>query len=140
MILNARANSNHKLFLKLRHILVDNENDMGSTLSRLSDICEANANHINRNASFLKPSRAQWVKIDYEGAFLFYEIQSSRFPSTVLGSRVRILEKIVNCYLLHVLLNYAQPAHNVGGLVIHWTAGELAWQYIAMTRNILCIV
>ena len=26
---------------------------------------------------------------------------------------------LVNCYLLHVLLNYAQPASNVGGLVIH---------------------
>ena len=23
---------------------------------------------------------------------------------------------------LHALLNYAQPAHNVGGLLIHWTA------------------
>jgi hypothetical protein len=127
MILNARENSNHKLLLKLGHV-----RDMGSALSRLSDICEANANPIYRNALLLKPSRAQWVKIDYEGAFLFYEIQSSRFPSTVLGSRVRILEKIVNCYLVHVLLNYAQPAHNVGGLVIHWTAGELTWQYIAI--------
>ena len=85
MILNARANSNHKLFLKLRHILVDNKNDMGSTLSRLSDICEANANNINRNALFLKPSRAQWVKIDYEGGvFLFYEIQSSRLGKHTL--------------------------------------------------------
>ena len=28
---------------------------------------------------------------------------------------------LVNCYLLHVLLNYAQPASNVGGLVIHLT-------------------
>ena len=49
---------------------------MGSTLTRL-DICEANANAINRNASFLKPSRPQSVKIVYEGAFLFYEIQIS---------------------------------------------------------------
>ena len=47
---------------------------------------------------------------------------------------------LVNCYLLHVLLNYAQPASNVGGLVIHWTTVELAWQYIAVTRNNLCII
>ena len=70
MILNARANSNHKLFLKLGHMLVDNKNYIGSTLSRILDICEANANPINGIASFLKPSRAQWVKIVYEGAFL----------------------------------------------------------------------
>ena len=47
---------------------------------------------------------------------------------------------LVNCSLLHVLLNYAKPASNVGGLVIHSTAGELAGQYIAMTRNNLCII
>ena len=120
-----------------------------------------------------------------------------RFPSMVLGSRVRILEKIgknhwitdlkkktilnlswkinihqissknlvsvklltdswqtsdikkveivhrlflVNCYLLHVLLSYAQPASSVEGLVIHRSAGEIAWQYIVMTRNNLCII
>ena len=47
---------------------------------------------------------------------------------------------LVNCSLLHVLLNYAKPASNVGGLVIHSTAGELAGQYIAMTKNNLCII
>ena len=33
---------------------------------------------------------------------------------------------LVNCYLLHVLLSYAQPASSMGGLVIHRSAGELA--------------
>ena len=67
---------------------------MGST--RPSDICDANANAINRNALFLKPSRAQCVKIVYEGAFLFYEIRSSGlyFQVPMYGFRVRILEKI----------------------------------------------
>ena len=41
-------------------------------------------------------------------------------------------------YLLHVLLNYAQPASNVGGLVIHWT--DLNWLDIAITRNNLFII
>ena len=120
-----------------------------------------------------------------------------RFPSVILGSRVRILEKIgknhwilrleknkqfqtlperwictkstnlvsvklltdswqpsdikeveivqrlflVNYYyLLHVLFSYAQSASSVGGLVIHCSAGELAWQYIVVTRNNLCII
>ena len=67
---------------------------MGSTLTRL-DICEANANAINRNASFLKPSRPQSVKIVYEGAFLFSEIPEFgfKFPSRILGYRVWILKK-----------------------------------------------
>ena len=47
---------------------------------------------------------------------------------------------LVNCYLLHVILNYAQPASNVGGLVIHWTTVDLASQYIGVTRNNLCII
>ena len=45
---------------------------------------------------------------------------------------------LVNCYLLHVPRLPSQPASNLGGLVIHWTSLnwlELAWQYIAMTRN-----
>ena len=55
MILNARANSNHKLLLKLGHVRVDYKNDMGSALSRLSDICEANAiNDHYEYKSFMK--------------------------------------------------------------------------------------
>ena len=79
------------ILLKFRHIPLDNINDMGST--RPSDICEANANAINRNAS-----RAQCVKIVYEGAFLFSEIPEFdfRFPSRILGSRVWILKNIMN--------------------------------------------
>ena len=42
---------------------------------------------------------------------------------------------LVNCYLLHVPRLPSQPASNVGGWVI-----ELAWQYIAMTRNNLSII
>ena len=70
--------------------------NMGST--RPSDICEANANAINKNASFLKPSRAQCVKSVYEGAFLFSEIPelSFMFSSRIVGSRVWILNNIVN--------------------------------------------
>ena len=33
---------------------------------------------------------------------------------------------LVNCYLLHVLLSYAQPASSMGGLMIHRSAGKLA--------------
>ena len=54
--------------------------------------------------------------------------------------QIVILKVISSELLLHVLLNYAQPASNVVGLVIHRIAGELAWQYIAMTRNNLCII
>ena len=68
---------------------------MGST--RPSDICDANANAINRNALFLKPSRAQCVKIVYEGAFLFSEIPELgfRFPSRILSSRLEVTYRIV---------------------------------------------
>ena len=38
----------------------------------------------------------------------------------ILGKEVQIVYRLflVNCYQLHVLLNYAKPASNVGGLVI----------------------
>ena len=37
------------------------------------------------------------------------------------------LRFLVNCYLLHVPRLPSQPASNVGGLVIHWTAVEFNW-------------
>ena len=47
---------------------------------------------------------------------------------------------LVNCYLLHVPRLPSQPASNAGGWVIDFTWLELAWQYIAMTRNNLSII
>ena len=43
------------------------------------------------------------------------------FIHMMLNKEVQIVYRLFlgNCYLLHVLLNYAQPASNVGDLVIH---------------------
>ena len=43
------------------------------------------------------------------------------FVQGVSFKEVQIVHRLflVNCYLLHVVLNYAQPTSNVGGLVIH---------------------
>ena len=46
----------------------------------------------------------------------------------------------MNCYLLHVSRLPSQPASNLGVWVIDWNWLELAWHYIAMTRNNLCII
>ena len=53
MILNARTNSNHKLLLKLGDVRVDNKNDMGPSLSRLSMRPNATNDHYEYK-SFMK--------------------------------------------------------------------------------------
>ena len=47
---------------------------------------------------------------------------------------------LVNCYLLHVPRLPSQPVSSGRGWVIDFIWLELAWQYIAMTRNNLCII
>ena len=47
---------------------------------------------------------------------------------------------LVNCYLLHIPMLPSQTASNVRGWVIEKNWLELAWQYIAMTRNNLSII
>ena len=47
---------------------------------------------------------------------------------------------LVNYYLLHVPRLPSQPAGNAGGWVIDFIWLELAWKYIAMTRNNLSII
>ena len=46
----------------------------------------------------------------------------------------------MNCYLLHVPRLPSQPASSAGGWVIDLIWLELAWQYIAMTRNNLSVI
>ena len=47
---------------------------------------------------------------------------------------------LVNCYLLHVPRLPSQPASSGRGWVIEKNWLELAWKYIAMTRNNLSII
>ena len=60
----------------------------------------------------------------------------------IFTKEVQIVYKLflLNCYLLHVPRLPSQPASNVRGWVIEKNWLELAWQYIAMTRNNLSII
>ena len=62
--------------------------------------------------------------------------------SDIYGKEVQMVYRLflVNCYLLHVPRLPSQPASNVRGWVIEKNWLELAWQYIAMTRNNLSII
>ena len=78
----------------------------------------------------------RWVK--EQNSLLKISSKSSSTKEIQIISRLFLVRHL----LLQTKLVPFQPASTVGGSVIHWTGLnwlELAWQYIAMTRNNLCI-
>jgi hypothetical protein len=73
---------------------------------------------------------------------VFQKFRSGYEITLVPIKEVQIVYRLflVNCYLLHVSRLSSQPASNAGGWVSDFIWLELAWQYIAMTRNNLSII
>ena len=70
------------------------------------------------------------------------QMYNSSYERLGISNSTKVVSSDEWFLVLHVLFNNAQPVSNMaqGGLVIQLTAGELAWQYIAMIRNNLRII
>ena len=74
------------------------------------------------------PISPNWNGINFSNKLIWYNgflaVEAGRaWAGVILSKEIEMIHWLflVNCYLLHVLFNYAQPASYVGGLVIHWT-------------------